>query len=84
MSRLYVKNGDIDWADVVGIVPADGWVAELSTGSKLKVMFWAVMNDGAVVGIANESTDRRRSISIGQTLRAADKVQNFSGYALEA
>ena len=75
--RAYIKHGDIDPSKIIGLSPADGWVAMLSSNEALPVIFWVVLNDGAVVGLVGEDPAGK---SITTFLRAADKLQNFSNY----
>ena len=80
MSRPTIKHGDIDLTKVLGITPADGWVAAYSMGDDKPVLFWVLLQDGELVGLVAEEP-RGRSLTI--EIRAADKLQNFSNYLLK-
>jgi len=79
MSRPTIKHGDVDLTKVVGIAPATGWLAEYSMSDPRPVLFWVLLNEGEIVGLVSESPIGR---TLSADVRAADKMQNFSGYRL--
>lgn len=80
MSRPTIKHGDVDLENVVGITPADGWVALYSIGDEKPVLFWVLLQNGELVGLVAEEP-RGRTLTF--EIRAADKLQNFSNYLLK-
>jgi hypothetical protein len=44
-------------ADIVQIIPADGWWAVAGTGQREPVAAWALTGDGDVVGLVSRSGD---------------------------
>jgi len=77
--RPTIKHGDVDLSTVVGIGPANDWLAEYSMGDPRPVLFWVLLNEGELVGLVSESPIGR---TLSGEIRAADKMQNFSGYRL--
>lgn len=75
--RPSIKAGDVDLAAVVGIVPADGWVAVYSVNEERALLFWVLLSSGELVGLVS---DGPFSSALHGDIRAADKMPNFSNY----
>jgi hypothetical protein len=76
--RPNITHGDVDLTQVLGVCPAEGWVAAYSSGEQRPVVFWLLLKDGALVGLVGDSLTGKEIIT--SELRAADKLQNFSNY----
>lgn len=72
--RPTIKHGDVDMPEVIGVLPADGWLAEINASTK-PVLFWLLLRNGELVGLVSEMPH-----AIAGELRAADKLQAFTGY----
>ncbi len=77
MNRPTIKHGDVDLTKIIGITPADGWVAVYSIGDEKPVLFWVLLGDGELVGLVGEDPRGRTLMS---EVRAADKLLNFQNY----
>ncbi len=75
--RPSIKHGDVDVAKIVGIAPAEGWVAVYSIGDEKPLLFWLLIEGGDLVGLVGE--DPRGRTLMGE-VRAADKLLNFQNY----
>ncbi len=72
--RPTIKFKDVELSEVLGMSPADGWMAEINGGTK-PVLFWLLTKSGELVGLVSEMPN-----AIDGELRAADKLPVFSGY----
>jgi len=75
--RPSIKSGDVSLDQIVGLCPAEGWVANFSSNERLPVVFWVLLRTGELVGIVGEAP---RGLVIQGQLRAADKMENFTNY----
>lgn len=72
--RPTIKYKDVELTEVLGMSPADGWLAEINGGTQ-PVLFWLMLRNGELVGLVSDMPN-----AINGELRAADKLPVFSGY----
>jgi len=72
--RPTIKYKDVELADVIGMSPADGWLAEINAQVQ-PVLFWLLLKNGELVGLVSGMPN-----AINGELRAADKLPAFTGY----
>jgi hypothetical protein len=72
--RPTIKFKDVEMTEVIGMSPADGWLAEVNLGT-MPVLFWLLLRNGELVGVVSEMPN-----AISGDLRAADKLPGFNGY----
>jgi hypothetical protein len=77
MLRANIKQGDVDLDQVVGLCPAEGWVAVYSTNEQRPLLAWVVLKDGQWIGLVGEEPQGR---VLRMEVRAADMLLNFTNY----
>jgi hypothetical protein len=78
--RPSIKAGDLPLGDIIGLCPAEGWVAVYSPNDSKAVIFWVLLKSGELVGLVGGEPNGK---AIDIELRAADKVLNFTNYLLK-
>ena len=53
--RPSIKSGDVSLDQIVGLCPAEGWVANFSSNERLPVVFWVLLRTGELVGLVGEA-----------------------------
>jgi hypothetical protein len=78
--RPNIKSGDVDLDAILGVAPADGWLAHYTNETR-PVVLWLLLRDGGLVGLVG---DANPSGTIYGELRSADRLNNFAHYGRDS